>query len=296
MKKIDRRQFIRTGLAGIAGFSVINAGIIQGCTVVPEIIGQVELGNTGVTVSQIAMGTGTVGYNNGSNQTRLGMEKFVGMLRHGYERGIRFFDMADGYGSHSYVGEGIKPYAREDVVLMTKIWTSPDGSDNLQSVEETLNRYRKEMGVDYIDIVLMHCMMNGNWAKDRTHYMEGLERAKQRGIIRVTGVSCHNIDALAEAAENPWVDVIMARLNPFGAHMDGTVDEVNAILAKAVAKGKGVIGMKVFGEGKHITEAEREQSIKFNLTEGNVHCLTLGLESIEQMDDAVDRVLRLSKL
>jgi hypothetical protein len=112
--------------------------------------------------------------------------------------------------------------------------------------------------------------------------------------VKAVGISCHNIDALAEAAVNPWVDVIMARLNPFGTAMDGTPDEVNAVLAKAKENGKGIIGMKIFGEGKHVTDEERQRSLEYALTEGNLHCMTLGLESEAQMDDAIERVMRLT--
>jgi predicted aldo/keto reductase-like oxidoreductase len=138
-------------------------------------------------------------------------------------------------------------------------------------------------------------MMNGDWNKTRTHYMDGFSKAKQDGIVKAVGVSCHNIDALREAAINPWVDIIMARINPFGTNMDGTPEEIKAILATAKENGKGVIGMKIFGEGKHVTNNEREQSFKFALTEGNIHCMTLGLESIAQMDDAIERVMRIAK-
>jgi predicted aldo/keto reductase-like oxidoreductase len=241
------------------------------------------------------MGTGTMGYNHGSNQTRKGMETFVKIARHAYERGIRFFDMADGYGSHPFVGEAIKTLPREKLTLLSKVWTHEDGSENNQPVDQFLDRFRQEIGTDYIDILLMHCMMQGDWDKTRTHYIDGLAKAKQDGIIRATGVSCHNIDALRLAAQHPWVDVIMARLNPFGTKMDGTPDEISEILAQAQANGKGVIAMKVFGEGEHIQDDEREQSFQFALTRGNINCMTLGMESELQIDDAVERVMRLAK-
>ena len=122
--------------------------------------------------------------------------------------------------------------------------------------------------------------------------MDGFSKAKQAGIIKAVGVSCHNIDALREAAVNPWVDVIMARINPFGTNMDDSPDVVKEVLAKAKTNGKGVIAMKVFGEGVHIKDDEREQSIRFALKEGNIHCMTLGMETIAEMDDAIERTMR----
>jgi len=297
MIKINRRRFIKTGMAGIAGLSLAGSGFANvSCSFTREtIVDKVKLGNSGLTVSRIAMGSGTIGGNKESNQTRLGMEKFTELARHGYDRGLRFYDMADSYGSQPFFGNAIKGLPRENITLLTKLWTHPDGSDRIQPVRENLDRMRQELGTDYIDILLMHCMTQGDWTENRKHYMDGLSKAKQDGIIKAVGVSCHNLDALKKAAEFPWVDVIMARINPFGTNMDAEPEIVKEVLATAKANGKGVIGMKIFGEGKRIKEEEREQSIQFAWTDANIHCMTLGLESIEQMDDAIERVMRLSK-
>ncbi len=296
MDNMDRRKFIKTGMAGIAGITVIGSGIVNvSCAFGESKVDKVKLGNTGLKVSRVAMGTGTVGYNKGSNQTRLGMDKFVDLAHHAYERGISFYEMADGYGSHPYMGEAIKTLPREKLTLLSKIWTYPDGDERNQPVSDIINRFRKEANTDYFDILLMHCMTEGRWSETRKHYIDGLSKAKQDGIVKAVGVSCHNWDALVEAANSPWVDVILARINPFQTHMDGTPEDVCEILGKAHQNGKGVIGMKIFGEGKHIKEEEREQSISFALNKSNIHCMTLGLESIEQMDDAIERVMRLAK-
>ena len=291
---MNRRNFIKKGAIGLASVSVLQSGF-AGTTfsmATNANVDKVTLGNSGLTVSRLAMGTGTRGYNKSSNQTRSGMDNFVKLAHHAYERGMRFYDMAEGYGSMPFVGESIKNFPRENMTFLTKMWTQDDGSDKLESVADNIDRYRKEIGTDYIDILLMHCMQKGDWSQTRKHYMDGFSKAKQAGIVKAIGISCHNIDALREAAVNPWVDVIMARINPFGTNMDDSPDVVKEVLAKAKANGKGIIAMKIFGEGKNIKEEEREQSIRFALTQGNVHCLTLGLETVEQMDDAIDRAMR----
>lgn len=295
MSKMNRRNFIRTSMVGVAGLSLAGTGLATAsCSFARETtVDRVKLGNSGLTVSRIAMGTGTVGGNKESNQTRLGLDRFTELAQHGYERGIRFFDMADSYGSQPYVGNAIKTLPRENITLLTKLWTHPDGSDRVQPVRPELDRMRKELNTDYIDILLMHCMTSGDWTENRNHYMEGLSKAKEDGIIKAVGVSCHNLEALKKAAEYPWVDVIMARINPFGTNMDAEPEVIKEILATARANGKGLIGMKIFGEGKRVLDEEREQSIRFGCTESNIHCMTLGLESIEQMDDAIERVMRL---
>ena len=271
---MDRRKFIQTGIAGVAGLSLVRTGLANIQMTVPSDISvdRVKLGKTGLKVSRIAMGTGTKGWNYQSNQTRLGLDNFVKIARHGYERGIRFFDMADMYGSQPFVGKALKELPREKLTLMTKMWTYDEGSEKRESVSKTLDRFRQEVGTDYFDILLLHCMTKGDWTETRKFYMDGLAKAKQDGIVKVVGVSCHNWEALVEAVDNPWCDVILARL--------------------ARKKGKGLIGMKIFGEGKHVSDAERERSIRFAVTESNLHCMTLGLESIAQMNDAIERVMR----
>ena len=297
MNKISRRRFILAGTVGLAGLSVAGKGIAENVYSVANdvIVDKVKLGNTGLTVSRIAMGTGTRGYNKGSNQTRLGMDNFVKLAHHAYERGITFYDMADGYGSMPYVAESIKSLPREKLTLLSKIWTYEDGNERNEPVTQYLDRFRKEANTDYFDIILMHCMQQGNWSNTRKNHIEGLAKAKQAGIVKAVGISCHHIDALKEAAESPWVDVIMARINPFGKAMDGEPDEVKPVLLKAIQNGKGVIGMKIFAEGQCVSDEEREQSIQFAVTQKPVHCMTMGFESFAQMDDAIERVMRHAK-
>jgi predicted aldo/keto reductase-like oxidoreductase len=287
---MNRRQFIRAGAVGLAGLPVLQAGAWP--LPVSGAVDRVKLGGSGLKVSRIAMGTGTRGFNKESNQTRLGREAFVRLAHQAYERGIRFYDMADGYGSMPFVGEAIRTLPREKIVLLTKMWTYEEGSERIEDVAETIDRFRRETGSDYLDVLLMHCLSKGDWDKTRTRYMDGFLKAKQARIVKAVGVSCHHIDALRTAASHPWVDVIMARINPFGTLMDGSPEEVKEILATAKRNGKGVIGMKIFGEGKHVAEEERERSIRFALREGNIHCMTLGLESVAQMEDAIERVRR----
>lgn len=296
MNKISRRSFIKVGVTGIAGLSIKTAFPACNLRFEPSTpIDYVSMGKTGLSISQIGLGTGTVGYNNASNQTRLGMDQFVKLARHCYDQGIRYYDMADGYGSHTFVANAIKELPREKVTLCTKIWTHPEGSENIEPVDKVLDRYRTELNTDYIDILLMHCLMEGGWTTSRKYYMDALSEAKEKGILKTVGVSCHNWDALVEAAESPWVDVILARINPFETHMDGTTADVNSVLRQAMLNGKGIIGMKIFGEGKNISDNERQESLNFALKKAHMHSMTIGLESIAQVDDLVTRATKIIK-
>jgi|WetSurMetagenome_2_1015567.scaffolds.fasta_scaffold00342_2 1-deoxyxylulose-5-phosphate synthase len=296
MKKTTRREFIQTGAAALAGFATVSAGI-TGYGFAPSVNGidKVKLGKTGLTVSRVALGTGSGGWAKASNQTRLGMKKFVELSQYAYDKGIRFFDTADMYGSHTYVREALKVIPRENVSILTKVMTyDQEGWYKTEPFQTSLDRFRKEIGTEYFDIFLLHCMTNGKWSTEYRLYMDALSEAKQKGIVKSVGVSCHDLDAMIEAANNPWVDVLLARINPRGAKMDGTPEKIMKVLETARLNGKGVIGMKVFGMGELIKDDQREESLNYVIRSGNVHCMTLGLESKEQVDDAVSRVMRIA--
>ena len=296
MEKINRRRFIQTSAAGLTGYAALASTGFANLSFAPTtaIVDKVKLGNSGLLVSRVALGTGSIGGNHESNQTRLGKVKFVNMARHAYDRGVHFFDTADSYGSLPFVREVFKEVPREKVTLLTKMWTENDPA-KAEPVDKALDRFRTEAGTDYFDILLLHCMLNGKWKEEKKRYIDYFSKAKQDGIIKAVGVSCHNFEALKVAAEDPWVDIILARINPFQAHMDGTPADVNAVLELARKNGKGIIGMKIFGNGDRDFESEREESIAFALKKSSIHCMTLGLESITQVDDAIDRVMRIAK-
>lgn len=299
-KKINRREFLVRGVGSLAGLTIAGAftrtalGAILNENVTGGTIDSVPLGESGLVVSRMALGTGSIGGGGASNQTRLGQETFTRMLRHGYERGVRFVDMAEAYGSMPFVGRAIEGLPRENITLLTKMTTRPDGSARTEAVRPKVEEFLRLLGTDYIDILLMHFMTSGDWSTTRTHYMEGLARAKEEGLVRAVGISCHSLEAIRVAATHPWVDVIMARINPFGTNMDASPAEVGEALHFARENGKGLVGMKIFGEGKHVTDSEREQSIRHAIYEARVHAMTLGLESVAQMDAAVDCVARVS--
>ncbi len=300
-EKIDRRQFlVRSGgvIAGLTLAGTFSRSAARELFVARPadgvVVDSVPLGRSGLTVPRVAMGTGTVGGGAASNQTRLGQKRFTAMFRHGYERGLRFIDTAETYGSIPFAGRAIAGLPRENITLLTKMWTQPDNSPRVEAVRPKVESYLSQLGTDYIDILLIHCMMQGNWNTTRTHYMEGFTRVKEAGLVRCVGVSCHSLDALRAAATEPWVDVIMARINPFGTNMDGPPAEAREAIALALENGKGVIGMKIFGEGKHVAEDERERSIRHAIHEVRIPAMTMGFQSIAQMDDAIDRVMRIS--
>ena len=245
---------------------------------------EVTLGKTGIRTSRLAMGTGTVGFGGASNQTRLGMSPFARLLVNGYhENGLTFFDTADSYGSHPYVASALKQLPRDKVVVMTKT-DNRDGSD----VPRDLDRFRKELGVDYIDIVLIHCVTESDWTTRYRGVMDALSEAKHKGVIRAHGVSCHSLTALRAAAASPWVEVDLVRLNPIGSHMDADPDTVIKIIKQMRADGKGIIGMKILGQGD--MRDRPSEALHYALNSGVLDAFTIGAESQTEQNDLTQRI------
>jgi aryl-alcohol dehydrogenase-like predicted oxidoreductase len=288
MAKFSRRQFV--GAASSAAVMLSNTAVtLAGDVASPP---QVPLGKTGITMSRLAQGTGVHGGRRQSDQSRMGFEKLVGLFRHAYDRGVTFFDLADLYGTHLYFREALRSIPRENVTILTKMWWRYDGPENKTSmtfrkqvVRSTLERFRHELNTDYLDIVLLHCMTKGSWDKEMQPYMEELAAAKEKQLVRAVGVSCHDYGALQTAAKCPWVDVVLARINPKGVKMDGSPEQITAVLKETKANGKAVIGMKIFGEGQ--LSEEREACIQFAQELGVLDAMTIGFEKPDQIDDVL---------
>jgi len=297
MKNIDRRSFIQKGALGLAGAVAAATGLV-GLSFTPSsnaVIDMVNLGETGLKVPRLALGTGSYGWKKTSSQKKLGEEKFVQMAQHAYDRGVKFFETADMYGTHEFVGKAMKKVGRENVTLLSKIMVyEHEGWYKPEPFQKSIDRFRKELNTDYIDILLLHCMVNSEWPDEYKRYMDDYSEAKQKGIIRQIGLSCHDFGAMKIAAENPWADVLLARINYDGAKMDGTPENVMQVLKEAKENGKGVIGMKIFGCGDLTKDEQRQKSLEFVIKSKNVDCMTIGMESIAQVDDTVERIMKLA--
>ena len=243
----------------------------------------VILGKTGIRTSRLAMGTGTVGSGHHSNQTALGLKGLSDLLLNGYDHGLRFFDSADAYGSHPHVAEALKHVPRDKVTILTKTWARDP-----KTARADLDRFRRELGTDTIDICLMHCLTEDDWTERYKGVMDVLSEAKEKGIIRTHGCSCHSIEALRAAAKSPWVDVDLARINPIGSHMDASPQEVVSVLREMKAAGKGVIGMKILGQGD--LRGRVDDALRYALSLGVLDAFTIGAESRTEQEDLIRRV------
>lgn len=304
MGRFTRRDFLRStttaaagaglaatvpGLAWAQQAATATAGAFAGTDIVP-------LGKTGLRVSRLALGTGYNGVNHSSAQTRQGKEAFDRLVRHGLDEGVQFLDMADLYGSHEFVKDVVKGLPREKLVYLSKIWprkaewVTPSGG-----AKEEVQRFCKELGTDHLDVCLIHCMTNDQWATEFERVRDELSELKDRGTVGAVGVSCHDFGALKVAATHPWVDVIFARINYKGGReysCDAPVDELSEVLKLARRNGKAVVGMKIFGAGKLTEPEQKDTSLKFVFENGLVDAITIGMMNPQEVDDTLQRMAR----
>jgi 1-deoxyxylulose-5-phosphate synthase len=199
------------------------------------------------------------------------------------DNGLRFWDLADQYGSHPHAKLALKTVKRDNVVILTKTHANTE-----KEMWADLDRFRQETGTDHLDIVLLHCMLNSNWPQQKAGAMNVLSEAKQKGIIRAHGVSCHDLGALKVAADSDWVDVDLARLNPAGVAMDADPATIISILRTMKQRGKGIIGMKILGAGA--LRGKRDEALQFALAQDVLDCFTIGCENPSELQDLMTRI------
>lgn len=283
-----RREFLvrsatAVGAAWLSSKSILSALAEQTLGKKFAASDTVTLGSTGISTSRLAMGTGTVGTGHHSHQTALGVQGLSDLLLNGYDHGLRFFDSADSYGSHPHVAEALKHVPRDKVTVLSKSWAR-----DAAGMRADLDRFRKELGTDYLDICLMHCVTEADWTDRFRGAMDVLSEAKQKGIIRTHGCSCHSIEALRAAAKSPWVEIDLARINPIGSHMDADPATVVSVLKEMKAAGKAVVGMKILGQGD--LSKRQDEAIKYALSLGVLDAFTIGAESKQEQEDLIRRI------
>lgn len=297
--KMDRREFIgkATVMVG-AAMSQRVLGIQQAPATAPTrpaaespllATDIVTLGSTGIRTSRLAMGTGTKG---GRILRELGQEGTVKLLRHGLDAGIIWWDLADSYRTHPFARAALKDIKRDKVVINSKVRTR-----DATEVRNDLERFFKELDTDYIDIVMLHCMKEPDWRKTMAGPMDVLREYKAKRRIRAVGVSCHTFVALQATAEEPWVEICLARFNPFAKLMEvdkpERIGHVAKVLQKMHEDGKVVYGMKILGEGYAKTDAQIDEALRFALQQRWMTAFTIGMNTPAEVDDIIRRIKRL---
>jgi predicted aldo/keto reductase-like oxidoreductase len=280
MSMVSRREFL-------AGLTAAGTGVYLGGTLSAEEstakvrrgTDLVSLGRTGLQTTLLGMGTGTHG---GNDQRKLGQNGLTELLRHGLERGLRYIDTADMYRMHVLVQLALEGVPRDQYFIQTKTTAK-----HPEVAKADIERIRRELKIDHIDSLLIHCMTKKGWPTDMRPVQDVLLEAKRKGRVRAVGVSCHGYDALVDATDAEGIDVHLVRINPFGKIMDSSPEQVAAQAQKMHAKGHGVIGMKIFGETGLESREKRLESIKYVLGLGCVDAFTIGFTSTQQLDETL---------
>lgn len=284
MSTITRREFL-AGASAAAGAMTFGGrfAVAEPATAKPTSgIDVVTLGNTGVKTSVLGIGTGTRG---GREQREMGEQAFVKLAREAFDRGIRYIDTADNYKMHPFVAAAMKELPREELFIQTKTWAR-----NAEKAKTDVERFRQELNIETLDTLLIHCMTKDQWPGQMQPVIDVLMEAKHKGRVRAIGVSCHTLEALVDSADCPEMDVHLVRINPEGEKMDGTPAEVAAQIARMHSKGRGVLGMKIYGEGAFQSRQQRLESLKYVLGLGGVQAFTIGFSKIEHIDETLELI------
>jgi predicted aldo/keto reductase-like oxidoreductase len=299
----SRRQFLKHSTLAVGAIAFTADGVLRAQSNTPPIltaavkrtaVDEVTLGSTGIKISRLGMGTGS---GNGQRQTALGREGFNNLVHYAFDQGVRYIDTAQSYATFPWIADAIKGLPREKIFIQSKI----DG--NPGDVLAAIDRHRKVFNTDYVDSMLVHCTVHPNWTEQLKPVMDAFAEAKDKKWIRSKGVSCHSLPALRAAVTTDWTEVHLVRINPQGRRMDGMeevmggprdpghpIEPVLDELKKMRAKGRGVIGMKIIGEGSFVNPEDREKSIRFAMSRPEIDAVVIGFKSNAEIDEAIKRM------
>ena len=296
-REITRRKFLEkttTGTATILAGAQLAAAPAGKEKKKRTAVDLVPLGETGHKICRLGFGTGS---NGGKVQRDLGQEGFTKLIHQAYERGVRFIDTADMYKTHEMVARAIRGLPREKLWIQSKMRWEPQFIK--EGARNCLERFLKELKTDYIDSLLIHCARLTTWPEDLRPIMDVFQEAKEKKLIRVQGVSCHGLPALRAATKTDWVDVHLCRVNPQGRHVDGAFGkwgepgkpkEAFPEIRAMRKKGRGILAMKIIGNGDFKKTEDRERSVRFAMSCGFVDAVVIGFGSIAEVDEAIRRM------
>jgi predicted aldo/keto reductase-like oxidoreductase len=291
---LNRRQFLERSAAAAGALLLTScAGTAPKAAAKRTAADQVALGKTGLKLSRLGFGTGS---NSGNVQLALGQEQFNTLIRYAYDQGITYFDSAQSYRTFEWMKGAIKGLPRERIFIQSKIMGQPE------QVMAAIDHHRKVFDTDYVDSMLIHCMVKDQWTDEWKRIMDAFDEAKEKKWIRAKGVSCHSLPALRAATASAWTEVHLVRVNPQAKHIDGMKEtwgqtglEMAPVLAELGtmrSKGRGVIGMKIIGNGDFTQPEDREKSIRYAMSRPELDAIVIGFKSTAEIDEAIQRVNR----
>jgi aryl-alcohol dehydrogenase-like predicted oxidoreductase len=292
-KHLSRRQFLERSAVAASALALAPVASLRAQAAVRRTaVDQVILGKTGLKLSRLGFGTGS---GSGDVQRALGQEGFNNLVRYAYDQGITYFDCAEAYTTFDWIAGAIKGLPRENLFIQSKVRGKPE------QVLQAIDRHRKVFNTDYVDSLLIHCMIKDHWTDDWKRIMDAFDDAREKKWIRAKGVSCHSLPALRTAIATNWTEVHLVRVNPQGKHIDGMEEDVwnlsdhdvTPVLAELKtmrARGRGIIGMKIIGNGDFVKPEDRERSIRFAMARPELDAVVIGFKSAVEIDEAIKRM------
>jgi predicted aldo/keto reductase-like oxidoreductase len=281
MKRISRRIFLKTGIAG-AGMAALSPSAFSAARGEQEknIIYR-TLGKTGMKVPVISFG--------------VMRSDNVGLCKAAYEKGITLFDTANGYqggNNETMLGNLFKDYPRNSFILATKVKPDqdregrPTGQTSPDSFLEMFNTSLSRLKMDYVDILYIHGITNPEFLEYKQITNAAL-KLKKEGKAKYIGFSTHGNEPQvinAAAGSDIW-DVILTSYNYRMAYLE----EMNAALKKAAGAGIGIVAMKTLAGGGFL-DRERTKpmntsaAIKWVLSNPDVSTTIPGMTSFDHLE------------
>lgn len=234
-----------------------SAGERQGRIVLREI----RLGKTNIRTSRLGIGSGTADHLGRCSQAMMPLRTFSDLLVYACEKGITLWDTALLYNTHRHIRHALTQVSRRRITLVSKI-----PSIGEKSAYADVARALEELDVDYLDVCLLHGVRNERDFRSREGALKALIAMKKSGMIRSVGLSAHGIEALEAARESSEIEVVWARVNYAGYHMDtrrlGVYDSLAAFaFLKKMVKllPRGIIAPLIHRKPTPVSEADRTE-------------------------------------
>jgi len=284
-KRIGRRDFMKTTLAGCGGLFMLSSEAKGQETRVVDSKGKERkfvyrtLGRTGLKLPVINMGV-----MNSDNPN---------LIRAALDSGMVLLDTAHGYmggRNEETIGSVIKGRRRDSFMIGSKVSLPQDRSTGVYLESATADEFLrkldislKRLGVDHVEILYHH----GVSRKESVVYepvLKAMEKAKKEGKIRFAGISTHmnEPEVLHATVDSKFYDVVLVAYNYQQKHLS----EVRSAIARASQAGIGIVGMKAIrgGNRQSPTVQSAAAALKWVLQDPNVHTIVPGFTAFDEME------------
>ena len=231
-----------------------------------------RLGKSGLAVSRLCFGTLTMS----PLQKDLSPGDGARLLIHAYEKGVRFLDTADLYGTYPHIRLALKE--APDYVISTKAYCWDE-----TTASEALERAFRGIGRDYVDLFMLHEQESLYTLRGHEEALVYLQKQKERGHIGAVGVSTHFVACVKAAPRFPMIDVIHPLINRAGIGIqDGTREDMEAAIQSARDYNIGIFAMKPLGGGHLISD--NRAALEYAVNNPLLDSVAVGMQSIQEID------------